>query len=88
MAESPQEPGLNTGNEAESREQGDKAERANLNLLETCAVCKENFQSRDPKLLPCLHSFCKKCLPEPQRHLVLQGAGSLADSSLLQQQSE
>ncbi|XP_032893615.1 transcription intermediary factor 1-alpha isoform X1 [Amblyraja radiata] len=86
MAESPQEPGLNTGNEAESREQGDKAERANLNLLETCAVCKLNFQSRDPKLLPCLHSFCKKCLPEPQRHLVLQGAGSLADSSLLQQQ--
>ncbi|XP_078273109.1 transcription intermediary factor 1-alpha-like isoform X2 [Rhinoraja longicauda] len=83
--ESPQqEPGLNTGNEAESREQGDRADRAQLNLLETCAVCNQNFQSRDPKLLPCLHSFCKKCLPEPQRHLVLQGAGSLADSSLLQ----
>ncbi|XP_072915085.1 transcription intermediary factor 1-alpha-like isoform X2 [Hemitrygon akajei] len=88
MAESPQEPGLNTGNEAESREQGDKAEGAQLNLLETCAVCKQNFQSRDPKLLPCLHSFCKKCLPEPQRHLVLQGSGSLADSSLQQQQQQ
>ncbi|XP_051886022.1 transcription intermediary factor 1-alpha-like isoform X2 [Pristis pectinata] len=79
MAESPQEPGLNTGNEAESREPGDRAEGAQLNLLETCAVCKQNFQSRDPKLLPCLHSFCKRCLPEPQRHLVLQGSGSLAD---------
>ncbi|XP_038636028.1 transcription intermediary factor 1-alpha-like isoform X2 [Scyliorhinus canicula] len=85
MAESPQEPGLNTGNEAESREQGEKAEGAQLNLLETCAVCKLNFQSRDPKLLPCLHSFCKKCLPEPLRHLVLPGAAS-ADSSSLQQQ--
>ncbi|XP_067907143.1 transcription intermediary factor 1-alpha-like isoform X3 [Heterodontus francisci] len=89
MAESPQEPGLNTGNEAESREQGEKAEGAQLNLLETCAVCKQNFQSRDPKLLPCLHSFCKKCLPEPQRHLVLPGSASgasLTDSSSLQQQ--
>ncbi|XP_069759255.1 E3 ubiquitin-protein ligase TRIM33-like isoform X2 [Narcine bancroftii] len=87
MAESPQEPGLNTGNEAESREQGDAAaEAAPLNLLETCAVCKQHFQSRDPKLLPCLHSFCWKCLPEPQRHLVLQGAGSPADPSSLQQQ--
>ncbi|XP_072340389.1 transcription intermediary factor 1-alpha-like isoform X2 [Scyliorhinus torazame] len=84
MAESPQEPGLNTGNEAESREQGEKAEGSQLNLLETCAVCKLNFQSRDPKLLPCLHSFCKKCLPEPLRHLVLPGAAS-ADSSSLQQ---
>ncbi|XP_078424635.1 transcription intermediary factor 1-alpha-like isoform X2 [Cetorhinus maximus] len=89
MAESPQESGLNTGNEAESREQGEKAEGVQLNLLETCAVCKLNFQSRDPKLLPCLHSFCKKCLPEPLRHLVLPGsatAGSLAESSSLQHQ--
>ncbi|XP_043564921.1 E3 ubiquitin-protein ligase TRIM33-like isoform X1 [Chiloscyllium plagiosum] len=89
MTESPQEPGLNTGNEAESREQGEKAEGAQLNLLETCAVCKLNFQSRDPKLLPCLHSFCKKCLPEPLRHLVLPGAaaaGSLTDSSPPQHQ--
>ncbi|XP_067856003.1 E3 ubiquitin-protein ligase TRIM33-like isoform X2 [Heptranchias perlo] len=86
MAESPQEPGLNTENEAESREQGEKAEGAQLNLLETCAVCKQNFQSRDPKLLPCLHSFCRKCLPEPQRHLVLPGSASPADSSSLQHQ--
>ncbi|XP_048404647.1 E3 ubiquitin-protein ligase TRIM33-like isoform X2 [Stegostoma tigrinum] len=89
MAESPQEPGLNTGNEAESREQGEKAEGTQLNLLETCAVCKLNFQSRDPKLLPCLHSFCKKCLPEPLRHLVLPGAaaaGNLTDSTSPQHQ--
>ena len=26
----------------------------------TCAVCKDNFQ--DPKLLPCCHYYCKKCI--------------------------
>ncbi|XP_068125800.1 E3 ubiquitin-protein ligase TRIM33 isoform X2 [Hyperolius riggenbachi] len=42
-----------------------------LNLLDTCAVCKQSLQSRDsePKLLPCLHSFCRRCLPEPERQL-------------------
>ncbi|CAH2220660.1 E3 ubiquitin- ligase TRIM33 isoform X1 [Pelobates cultripes] len=42
-----------------------------LNLLDTCAVCKLSLQSREsePKLLPCLHSFCRRCLPEPERQL-------------------
>ncbi|XP_053313531.1 E3 ubiquitin-protein ligase TRIM33 isoform X3 [Spea bombifrons] len=42
-----------------------------VNLLDTCAVCKQSLQSRDsePKLLPCLHSFCRRCLPEPERQL-------------------
>uniref|UniRef100_A0A8C5LNG9 E3 ubiquitin-protein ligase TRIM33 n=1 Tax=Leptobrachium leishanense TaxID=445787 RepID=A0A8C5LNG9_9ANUR len=42
-----------------------------LNLLDTCTVCKLSLQSRDsePKLLPCLHSFCRRCLPEPERQL-------------------
>eukprot|EP00079_Xenopus_tropicalis_P033036 XP_017946807.1 PREDICTED: E3 ubiquitin-protein ligase TRIM33 isoform X5 [Xenopus tropicalis] len=42
-----------------------------VNLLDTCAVCKLSLQSRDsePKLLPCLHSFCRRCLPEPERQL-------------------
>ncbi|XP_078658243.1 tripartite motif-containing protein 2-like [Branchiostoma floridae x Branchiostoma belcheri] len=26
----------------------------------TCVICRLNF--RDPKILPCLHSFCKECL--------------------------
>ncbi|KAM9320669.1 E3 ubiquitin-protein ligase TRIM33 isoform 1-T1 [Gastrophryne carolinensis] len=44
---------------------------AALNLLDTCAVCRQSLQSRDsePKLLPCLHSFCRRCLPEPERQL-------------------
>nr|XP_012598156.1 transcription intermediary factor 1-alpha isoform X3 [Microcebus murinus] len=61
-------------NEAESR-QGPDSERggeaARLNLLDTCAVCHQNIQSRAPKLLPCLHSFCQRCLPAPQRYLML-----------------
>ncbi|KAM3617217.1 uncharacterized protein V6R79_003459 [Siganus canaliculatus] len=42
-----------------------------INLLDTCAVCKQSLQSRDcePKLLPCLHSFCLKCIPQPERQI-------------------
>ena len=35
----------------------------------TCPVCKEHF--RDPKILPCLHYYCKECI----RQLALR-AGS------------
>lgn len=46
---------------------------APLNLLDTCAVCKQSLQNRDcePKLLPCLHSFCLKCIPQPDRQITL-----------------
>ncbi|KAM5182064.1 E3 ubiquitin-protein ligase TRIM33 isoform 3-T3 [Mantella aurantiaca] len=42
-----------------------------VNLLDTCAVCSQSLQNREtePKLLPCLHSFCRRCLPEPERQL-------------------
>ncbi|KAE8296054.1 Transcription intermediary factor 1-alpha [Larimichthys crocea] len=41
------------------------------NHMDTCPVCHLNFHSREPKLLPCLHSFCKKCLPPPSRNLAV-----------------
>lgn len=31
-----------------------------LEDISTCEICHENYQ--EPKLLPCLHTFCKKCL--------------------------
>lgn len=57
-------------NEAESLQiQEKKSAAAELNNLSSCPVCCLNFYSREPKLLPCLHSFCKKCLPAPSRNL-------------------
>ncbi|NXG48437.1 TIF1A factor, partial [Psilopogon haemacephalus] len=46
-------------------------EVAPLNLLDTCGVCGQPIQSRRPKLLPCLHSVCLRCLPQPDRYLML-----------------
>ncbi|XP_072222472.1 E3 ubiquitin-protein ligase TRIM33 isoform X2 [Leuresthes tenuis] len=50
---------------------------ATINLLDTCAVCKQSLQNRDcePKLLPCLHSFCLKCIPQPDRQISVQVPG-------------
>ncbi|XP_062475822.1 tripartite motif-containing protein 66 isoform X4 [Pezoporus occidentalis] len=33
-----------------------------LDLLRNCLVCKWDLQNRDPRMLPCLHSFYKVCL--------------------------
>ncbi|KAL0968015.1 hypothetical protein UPYG_G00261100 [Umbra pygmaea] len=54
---------------------------ATLNCLDTCPVCHLNFHSREPKLLPCLHSFCKKCLPSPSRNLAMPDTNSQIDSA-------
>ncbi|XP_078110573.1 E3 ubiquitin-protein ligase TRIM33 isoform X5 [Sander vitreus] len=50
---------------------------APINFLDTCAVCKQSLQTRDcePKLLPCLHSFCLKCIPQPDRQISVQVPG-------------
>ena len=31
-------------------------------VLSRCGLCKENVQSRRPKLLSCLHTFCQQCV--------------------------
>ncbi|XP_056373947.1 transcription intermediary factor 1-alpha isoform X2 [Hyla sarda] len=64
-------------NEAESRPGPEErsGERAALSLLETCGVCRQNIQSRSPRLLPCLHSVCLKCLPAPSRYISLPATG-------------
>ncbi|XP_051885172.1 E3 ubiquitin-protein ligase TRIM33 isoform X2 [Pristis pectinata] len=40
-----------------------------LNLFRTCLVCKKDLTNRQPRLLPCLHSFCKDCVPAEIRSL-------------------
>lgn len=51
---------------------------APINLLDVCAMCKQSLQNRDcePKLLPCLHSFCLKCIPHPERQISVQVPGA------------
>ena len=38
----------------------------------TCSVCLELFS--DPKVLPCCHTFCLKCLEKTARHSTSKGA--------------
>ena len=43
--------------------EGDALERTSLEQLEKeiiCAVCQEHYT--EPKILPCLHYYCKKCV--------------------------
>nr|XP_033470995.1 transcription intermediary factor 1-alpha isoform X5 [Epinephelus lanceolatus] len=56
-------------NEAESlpAEEERLKQQGNFGLMDTCPICKLSFHNREPKLLPCLHSFCKRCLPAPFR---------------------
>uniref|UniRef100_A0A3B4WFC8 Uncharacterized protein n=1 Tax=Seriola lalandi dorsalis TaxID=1841481 RepID=A0A3B4WFC8_SERLL len=72
-------------NEAESMPvQEEKSGATGQNYLDTCPFCHLNFHSREPKLLPCLHSFCKKCLPSPSRNLTLMEApNSLVDMNVI-----
>ncbi|XP_026219443.1 transcription intermediary factor 1-alpha isoform X2 [Anabas testudineus] len=56
-------------NEAESlpAEEERLKQQGTFGLMDTCPICKLSFHNREPKLLPCLHSFCKRCLPVPFR---------------------
>lgn len=55
-------------NEAESLPaEEERKQQGTFGLMDTCPVCKLSFHNREPKLLPCLHSFCKRCLPAPLR---------------------
>ncbi|NWU88887.1 TRI66 protein, partial [Upupa epops] len=40
------------------------AEMEPLEWLRSCWVCKWDLRRRDSRMLPCLHSFCKDCLPD------------------------
>ncbi|XP_067346530.1 transcription intermediary factor 1-alpha isoform X1 [Channa argus] len=57
-------------NEAESlpAEKERVKQQGTFGLMDTCPICKLSFHNREPKLLPCLHSFCKRCLPAPFRN--------------------
>ena len=38
------------------------AEYQDLKEFVTCSVCFDMFEGRDPRSLPCLHSFCSDCI--------------------------
>nr|XP_020457068.1 transcription intermediary factor 1-alpha-like isoform X2 [Monopterus albus] len=55
-------------NEAESLPaEEERLKQGTFGLMDTCPICKLSFHNREPKLLPCLHSLCKRCLPAPYR---------------------
>ena len=42
--------------------EAETTESTSAAAFNACGVCKESFKSREPKLLPCLHTFCRSCV--------------------------
>ncbi|XP_059831825.1 tripartite motif-containing protein 66 isoform X2 [Hypanus sabinus] len=59
----------NTANSRAENECKSNSAEDELNLFRTCVVCKKDLTNREPRLLPCLHSFCKDCVPAGIRSL-------------------
>nr|XP_056702598.1 transcription intermediary factor 1-alpha-like [Euleptes europaea] len=68
-------------NEAESRP-GPAEGRGGGDPLDACGACGRRLQSRQPRLLPCLHTLCGRCLPPPHRYLVLASPGPAKEAPL------
>lgn len=45
--------------------------RKDLEEQVSCPICQELF--KDPRLLPCLHTYCKQCLAELVRTAIRKG---------------
>ena len=56
----PQKANLPSLNMASASSMPSLGERQHLKSLLECSICLETFE--EPRTLPCLHSFCKKCL--------------------------
>ena len=47
---------------AEKRKSSDDVKKEELDDITTCCICTEAYT--DPKALPCIHTFCMKCIQE------------------------
>ncbi|XP_069753393.1 tripartite motif-containing protein 66 isoform X3 [Narcine bancroftii] len=59
----------NSGHRPAENEGKGKSAEGELGLFRTCLVCKRDLTNREPRLLPCLHSFCRDCVPAEIRSL-------------------
>ncbi|XP_078271051.1 tripartite motif-containing protein 66-like isoform X2 [Rhinoraja longicauda] len=65
-------------NPAENQRTSNSAED---DVFRTCLVCKRDLTNREPRLLPCLHSFCRDCVPAGSRNLSAPSPACQEDSS-------